>query len=382
MDALSRYLVRLKPKKTTWYVYKNVLTKFFNEINRKPDDFLKLAKENPHEAKFIVEAYLAEMLADEKAPNYVLLVKRIIQGFLQYYEINIRIDVNLRGSNKNLDYIPSKEEVFYLISRAKNRTKAAIALMAFAGMRPIDVVNLRFVNVKEDIVYDEDLKIYKAKRVPMKITIRQRKTGQWYVTFLGPRGAEILCNYLTELSRKLGRPLKDFDKLFSWTSPLALEHEVRWLIEQHGLRYVGPRRFRPYSFRKYFRRAIIKLGEDVAEYLMGHVKGINSLSAVYSGLRDLDNRAIEELRKQYAKIVPELEGSTVEPIVSEELEKLKRRVKFLEDVLGVLTKLHPEDLEKVIRYAKLLQAKREYEEILEETNEEIEELAMMTSQLS
>ena len=111
MDALSRYLVRLKPKKTTWYVYKNVLTKFFNEINRKPDDFLKLAKENPHEAKFIVEAYLAEMLADEKAPNYVLLVKRIIQGFLQYYEINIRIDVNLRGSNKNLDYIPSKEEV-------------------------------------------------------------------------------------------------------------------------------------------------------------------------------------------------------------------------------------------------------------------------------
>jgi len=142
------------------------------------------------------------------------------------------------------------------------------------------------------------------------------------------------------------------------------------------------RRVRPYILRKYFRRAALKLGEDVAEFLMGHVKGINSLSAVYSGLRDLDNRAIEELRKQYAKIVPELEGTTIEPLVSEELEKLKRRVKFLEDVLGVLTKLHPEDLEKVIRYAKLLQAKREYEEILEETNEEIEEIAMMTSQLA
>jgi len=42
---------------------------------------------------------------------------------------------------------------------------------------------------------------------------------------------------------------------------------------------------------------------------MGHVGGLNSLQAIYTGLRDLDTEAIEQLRQKYAQAIPRLEGS-------------------------------------------------------------------------
>jgi len=384
MNELEKYLTRIRANRSTYTVYKSVLTRFLKTTGMTAEEFLEFARENKVEARHLIESFLIEELRQGKAPKYLTIVKSIITGFLKYYDIYVKVELRtIKNVRTNLDYIPSTEEVYYLVRKAhKSQIKAATVLIAFAGMRPIDVVKLRFENIMEDIAYDQDRQMYKPKRIPMKIIVRQSKTGQFYVTFLGPRGAEILCHHLTELSRKLGRPLKPGDELFQWVSVKSLLKEITRLIELSGLRRKGLKRFRPYSLRKYFRRAAMKLGEDVAEFMMGHVKGLTSLSAVYSGLSDFDEQAIEKLRQDYAKIVPELEGTSVSTVVPEELRKLEQRVRFLENVLGVLTKLHPEDLEKVIRYAKLLQAKREYEELMAEEKEFENEIAPMVKKFT
>ena len=346
-----------------------------------PDEFIELAKNDPAEAKYYIESYKTWLLS-EKAPNTVKVAISVVKQFLEFYNVNINIrNKGLKLVPQTLDYIPTREEVFYLISKARNNIKTVLALMAFAGMRPSDIVNLKFANVMEEVEWDQERKMYKPKKVPLKIIVKQRKTGQWYVTFLGPRGAEILCNYLTELAKAFKRPLRANDRLFpKWQSRTTLIFHLNRHIATNTRHWVGIKKFRAYCLRKYFRRAAMKLGEDVAEYLMGHLKGINSLTATYSGLRDLDDRAIEELRKQYSEIVPELEGVGVSTVSTEEFRKLEQRVKFLEDVLGELVKLKPENLEKVINFAKMLRAKELWEEQEKQIMEEYLELSKMTSQ--
>ena len=151
---------------------------------------------------------------------------------------------------------------------------------------------------------------YRAIKVPLKITLKQKKTGQWYVTFLTRMGTDILVQYLNEMYEKRGRPWRDDDKLLPYSSRYSLSNSIDRFIEILGKRRPESfKRFRCYSLRKYFRRQITGILSDAeAEYLMGHISGLRSLQATYAGLRDLDREAIEQLRAAYARAVPKLEG--------------------------------------------------------------------------
>lgn len=127
---------------------------------------------------------------------------------------------------------------------------------------------------------------------------------------------------------------------------------VKYALEQTvGRNPTGEpfRLFRPYGFRKYFRRTTRKLGEDTAEFLMGHVVGIESLSAIYSGLRDLDPKAIEELRQEYTNLLPELETELSEETVTSEIKTLREEKEALEERVQMLENLS-RDSKSLIEY--------------------------------
>lgn len=230
----------------------------------------------------------------------------------QWYRFNrIRVDVqckNVSTTRTYLDYLPTRDDVQRLLDTAKLHHRVIIALIAFSGLRPVDVASLQYKHIKASFeAGDEVLTIIK----------KQQKTKQWYPTFLGFQGTRYLRSYLQERKSK-GEVIKNSTHIIisrkeSKAVPVTV-HGVTAAVRRAIQRTVGEhptgedfRLFRPYGLRKYYRRTVGKLGESTAEYLMGHQKGLESLSATYSGLRDLDPKAIDDLKQQYIQILPELE---------------------------------------------------------------------------
>jgi len=189
MDPVEKFLIKHRHNPRTYNVYRSALNTFFKRIGLGPEELLKLSED---EIEYIVNSFINEMLR-EKSMNYCLVCLTAINGFLEANKVKVKVKrKNLKNIPERPDYIPTKEEILYILTKTRNELRAIIALMAWAGMRPIDVISLKFANVAEEIEYNEETKMYRPKKVPLKITIRQNKTKQWYVTFLGPRGAEIL----------------------------------------------------------------------------------------------------------------------------------------------------------------------------------------------
>jgi len=346
--------------------YRKWALRFFKDTQLKPEELLEMCRDEPSKAKAIIFDYINNMkqkgryipskkvyIPPKKQEVSTSVKKNVftaLKSFIDFYreEYNIKIELSLKGvlrvKKEHYDYIPSTNEVLMLLDRAQVNLKPCIALIAFAGMRPSDVVNLKFQNVMDEIEWDEDEQKYVAKKIPLKIILKQKKTGEFYVTFLGAKGVRIFCSYLTYLRKKLGRPLKPEDKLFVYSSTESLLTQIFRVIDSTvGKNPEAFKRFRPYSLRKYFRREISVLGEEVAEYLMGHVKGIEGLVATYSGLRDLDRRAIEQLREQYAKVMHRLEGEVPIDYVGEEVANLKKRFEIMERFIrAILPELQPQ----------------------------------------
>ena len=315
-------------------------------------------------------------------PNAVSVCKAALNQFLEY--IKAPFKVKLRGLKpvpKTFDYIPTIDEVDMLLAKARIDLRAIIALIAFSGLRPCDVLELRFENIASDIEYDSEENKYRVKRLPAKIIVFQEKTDRPYVTFMGPRCANIVVSYLNFLVSQRKRPLDYKDKLFNLTYVAVLMAFWR-LLKICNIKTPPFRKFRLYSFRKYFRNRLLASGvsNDLAEYLMGHEKGISSLTAVYAGLRDFDDKAIEELRKKFAEAVPHIEGVEFAPKhYIQEVEKLKKELEETKHKLQLLLRaidtsfeyLTPEDLKKVWKYIGDLI----YKQYREDLREEYEELA-------
>lgn len=215
---------------------------------------------------------------------------------------------NVSTTRTYFDYLPSREDVQRLLDTAKLHHRVIIALIAFSGLRPVDIAGLQYKHIKASFEDGDEV---------LTIIKKQQKTKEWYPTFLGFQGTRYLRSYIQERKDK-GEIIKDSTHIIisrkgNKVMPVTV-HGVTAAIRRAIQRTVGEhptgepfRLFRPYGLRKYFRRTVGKQGEPVAEFLMGHKRGIESLSATYNGLRDMDPKAINELKQQYISILPELE---------------------------------------------------------------------------
>ena len=240
----------------------------------------------------------------------------------------IRVDISCKDVDTGrvyLDYIPHREDVRRLLDDAKLHHMVGIALIAFSGLRPVDAVNLKYENIKAS---------YEAGDEVLTIVIKQKKTRDWYFTFLGPQGTRYVRQLLTR--RKRWEKIADDTPVIAWDKEAISSLGLRRAIERIIRRTVGKnptgesfRTFRPYGLRKYFRRTITKLGEAEAEFLMGHRSGLESLVATYSGLRDMDPQAIGELKKKYVALLAELETEVTDVTLKAQLEEKEKRQRVL-----------------------------------------------------
>lgn len=311
--------------------------RFAHHFGVEPEETLSWSLE---EAEERLDQFKYHLLSEGLSGGSVITV---FTGIKRWFKDNkIRVEVDLRDMDTGrtyLDYIPSREDVQHLLDDAKLHHMVAVALMAFSGLRPVDVVNLRYENIKASYERGDDV---------LTIVIKQRKTRDWYFTFLGPQG----LRYLRELLNRRDTVYDDMPILGEKSiTPGGLCKALSRLIHRvKGRHPTGEsfRRFRPYGLRKYFRRSISSLGESVAEFLMGHREGVESLVATYSGLRDMDEAAIQQLKKQYIELLPVLETEITDVTLRAQLEKKEQEKKRLaEDFRGIREEL--DDIRDFIR---------------------------------
>jgi len=250
-------------------------------------------------------------LAGKTIQNSFSAVKR------WFRDHRIRVDVTCRNidtSKTYLDHIPTREQVQLLLDSAKLHHKIGIALVAFSGLRPVDAASLTYANISNSFENGDEV---------LTIVLKQRKTRAWYFTFIGPQGTRYIRQSLWQ--REKWEHINEDTPLIAWehrgVSAVGLRKAIERVIERTvGKHPTGEpfRLFRPYGLRKYFRRGMASLGQEVAEFMMGHRSG---LVATYAGLRDMDTQAIEALKKEYISILPELETEVTDTTLRARLER-------------------------------------------------------------
>jgi len=307
MNLIERFLSKYRGGSIDAYKCALISLSRYTGINVK--ELIELGRQDKSRLEALLDEYRATLKRGGASDYTVNTYLAGIRAFFKFNGIDVRVRLE-RGTPKTLDYIPKPEEVDLLLQRAPLKLKVAICFMAYSGMRPVDVANLRFASIKDEIRLENN--IYKALKIPLKIVVKQQKTSQWYITFLGKKGVDILLAYLNEVYEARNTPWQDDEKLLPYNDGESIYKAITRYIEKLKLKHPEAfKRFRPYSLRKYFRRQLAgaNISDAEAEYLMGHVGGLNSLQAIYTGLRDLDTEAIEQLRQKYAQAIPRLEGS-------------------------------------------------------------------------
>jgi integrase len=204
---------------------------------------------------------------------------------------------------KFLDKIPTREEFAKILAapKASLSTRIAIHFMAFAGLRPEDLVKLTYASIKTD---------FEKGVTPCAVYVPQSKSGNMYVTFIPAETCELLKQYFEE---RRGRgekitensPIIADDKLGrdKPVSRVNLCKRILRAMRSSGVQLVErypdgkTRKMRPYSLRKYFRSNLTgHMPTEYIEAMMGHLSG---LEHVYGGTRDLAPATIERMREAY-----------------------------------------------------------------------------------
>ena len=316
---MDRWLGTIR-RESTRTLYRDALITFSTHVHQSPQEILK---HNEEELENLLQEWKVAMLDRGLAGATVKVRVVAVVQFLKFHRKRMRSMVrDIKTTRTYLDYIPTRADVQALLDAAKLHHKIIVALMAFSGLRPVDVSQLQYMHLKRDLERGEDV---------VTITKKHQKTDEWYFTFLAPQGVRYIRTWL-DARREKGETITPESYIVTrWDAQPMKRTSVRLAVHRLIRLTVGPnpsgepfRAFRPYGLRKYFRRGINKIGGAEAEFLMGHSRGLLSLEATYSGLRDMDPQAIAALKKKYIEVLPELETEITDVTLRAQLEKKEK----------------------------------------------------------
>jgi len=212
----------------------------------------------------------------------------------------------------------TKEELRAVLHAASRRERAAVALMAFSGFRPMVLGNYDGsdgLRVRDFVDLDLDLKnrTVTFSRIPARIVVRQElsKAKHVYCSFLTTEGCEYVSEYLTARMR----PNADWKKgeKIGLDSPVVIPERaarafivttnigdmVRSAIRKAGLTA------RPYALRTTFATRLLsaeaegRIPHSLAQFFMGHRGDMTARYAQNRG--HLPPEVIEQMREAFAR---------------------------------------------------------------------------------
>jgi integrase len=292
----------------------------------------QLAKMTTQQAKDFILDMVSEMEEAGMRANYIRNFVKSLRSWLRHKNMDFTLRVKISKQNRTGKYQkerpPTPDELKRILDVADVRRRAAIALVAFAGLR---------LQVLGDYLGRDGLKVedfpemtiwsgrVEFKRVPTKLVVRATlsKTGNEYVTFLNEEGCEYLQAWLEDRMHSKMRK--------KWSNGKWSPYEVPAEQLTSGSPIVTPEKFglagkhirttnigdlirtairkagygwRPYVLRRYFDTRMMRaegdklIIRDYRVFWMGHS---GDIEALYTLNKDLDEGTWNELRNAYAR---------------------------------------------------------------------------------
>ena len=293
------------------------------------------------------------MEREGKAGSYLSRFKKVLNSWLSYNGINVKLKVNIRGESDTPriadERVPNKEELDRILRMASPRGRVSIALMAFSGLRPESLGNydgsdgLRLGDFVEAEIRPNGIEFTK---VPSMLVVRKSlsKARHQYFTFAPQQTIIYVEEYLEERVKqgeRLGKdsPLLGFDprgvKKNRFLRTNLVTRDVKEAILRAGFSW------RPYVLRAYCDTNMIiaeskgKISHPYLQFIMGHKGDIEARYSTNKGVLPPD--MIEDMRKCYKECEPFLTTAT-QPleqasIVKEaKIEALKSMAKSLLEI--------------------------------------------------
>jgi site-specific recombinase XerD len=292
----------------------------FRKLN--PTQLIEEAKASKSYEKN-VEEYINYLKAQNRAGKYINVALNGIKSWFLYNELEFRRRIKIRGlaatPTIENERPPSKKELHNILDHADIREKAVCSLIAFAGLRPELIGNLKIENLVEfDLAKKEFTNPVPAIWIQKDMVGNKAKVN--FFTFLTKQGANYLAAYLKIRSRK--EKLTPNSYVVTGKMNLKIGHDSVSNIIRNVFRKADFS-FRPYVLRSYFDTAMESspIKKSKQQFFMGH-KG--DIEAVYTTRKFLPPERIEELREEYKKVEPFLSTEITEGVA----EDIEKRVKL------------------------------------------------------
>jgi hypothetical protein len=276
-----------------------------------------------------LEDLVAKLEGEGKSPGYIQGFLKTVKSWLRYNNITLTRKIKVKNSTATPtiedEQVPSQEELARVLRASTPRVRAAVALMAYAGLRPQSIGNhdgsdgLRIKDLPELKIEGGSVVFEKT---PTIIVVRQTlsKARHKYFTFLSSEGCTYLKEYLEERIRSGERlkpetPLIAHERKEAAQKPFImtkkLTHFIRLCMRKAGVYK------RPYVLRAYFDTNMIiaeskgKISHPYLQFLMGHKGDIEARYSTNKGVLPPD--MVEDMRKAYRQCEPFL-STTIQPL--------------------------------------------------------------------
>lgn len=302
---LTRWYQNLKRgSQLTADVYYYALTKFCGDNNITPEDLLSL---EDNDLRNLILDYVTYLESKGRSNSHVATFLKAIKNWLKFNGRKIELHVKLPRERKlRKEKIPTREDLFKILSSANVKERAIISLLAYSGIRPNVIGNanstdgLRIGDLPELKVENGRVEF---EEIPTIIKVRGSlsKAGHPYLTFLTREGCHFLEIYLNSRLMK-GEKLSEDSPLISRRGGGFLQTTSVTTLVRGAIRRAGFN-FRPYLLRHYFDTQLLLaeangyLPRDYRVFWMGH-KG--DIEHEYTTNKEhLPPTLIEDMRMKY-----------------------------------------------------------------------------------
>jgi len=264
--------------------------------------------------------FVSRLHREGKAPAYIDNYLKAVRSWLNFHEITLvrRIKIGNRNATPTIEdeRVPTRDELRTIFYYARPRARCSIALMAFSGLRPETLGNIRGTDglmirdLPELRIEDRHVRFTK---MPTMIVVRPSlsKAKHKYFTFLTSEGCEYLKAYL-EKRLASGEELTAESAVIAVTpgfenkgyrnNPkgfITTKNVTREIREAMRPRF----KWRPYVLRAYFDTQLLlaenhgKISHAYRQFFMGHKGDIEARYTTNKGR--LPSSLIEDMRRSF-----------------------------------------------------------------------------------
>jgi len=284
------------------------------------EGLVQLAREDRRRVEDILMDFITKLHREGYSPGYIENYLKAVRSWLEFNEVKLirKIKIGNRNATPTIEdeRVPTRDELRTIFNYAKSRARCSIALMAFAGLRPETLGNMRGTDglaVKDMPEMKIEGKHVRFTKVPTMVVVRSSlsKAKHKYFTFLTSEGCEYLKAYL-EKRLASGEELTAESAVIAVTpgyeKTLYRKNSKDFITTKNVTREIReamrPRfKWRPYVLRAYFDTQLLlaenhgKISHAYRQFFMGHKGDIEARYTTNKGR--LPPSLIEDMRRSF-----------------------------------------------------------------------------------